>query len=124
MNQSSSTDSAVSLSSGSDAISRRAYELWENEGRPAGCDLRHWLQAEQELGSRRAGSGSSNPPYTSAPPKPASDVRPPQASRVAGAVTRESKRGSTTPFPGEKSRLENAIAQTAGKRKSPRTPPL
>ena len=27
-------------------IQRRAYELWEREGRPAGRDHAHWLQAE------------------------------------------------------------------------------
>ena len=38
-----------------DEISRRAYEIWENEGRPEGADLRHWLQAEQEVSARQAG---------------------------------------------------------------------
>lgn len=37
-----------------DEVSRRAYEIWENEGRPEGSDLRHWLQAEQELSARQA----------------------------------------------------------------------
>jgi hypothetical protein len=31
-------------------ISRRAFEIWEHDGRPAGRDLEHWLQAEAELG--------------------------------------------------------------------------
>jgi hypothetical protein len=31
-------------------IARRAYELWEAEGRPDGRHHEHWLQAEQELG--------------------------------------------------------------------------
>lgn len=30
-------------------IRRRAYEIWEAEGRPMGADLRHWLQACDEL---------------------------------------------------------------------------
>jgi hypothetical protein len=38
-------------------ISRRAYEIWESEGRPEGCDLRHWLQAEQELSAHHARNG-------------------------------------------------------------------
>ena len=29
---------------------RRAYEIWEKEGRPEGRALEHWLQAKQELG--------------------------------------------------------------------------
>ena len=32
-------------------IAQRAYELWENEGRPDGFHLVHWRQAEQELTS-------------------------------------------------------------------------
>lgn len=27
-------------------IRERAYQLWEAAGRPEGCDLDHWLQAE------------------------------------------------------------------------------
>jgi hypothetical protein len=30
-------------------IAVRAYEMWENEGRPPGRDLIHWQQAEQEI---------------------------------------------------------------------------
>ncbi|MBB2673678.1 UNVERIFIED_ORG: hypothetical protein GGE44_003247 [Rhizobium esperanzae] len=30
-------------------IRRRAYEIWEAEGRPEGADLRHWMQARDEL---------------------------------------------------------------------------
>lgn len=30
-------------------IARRAYELWEQSGRPHGKHLEHWLQAESEL---------------------------------------------------------------------------
>lgn len=33
-------------------VRRRAYELWEAEGRRHGRDLAHWLQAESELGSQ------------------------------------------------------------------------
>lgn len=33
---------------------RRAYELWEQEGRPGGRALVHWAQAEHEL---RQGQG-------------------------------------------------------------------
>ena len=32
-----------------DAIARRAYELFEGEGRVDGNDVRHWLQAEKEF---------------------------------------------------------------------------
>lgn len=30
-------------------IRRRAYEIWEEEGRPEGAAFRHWLQASDEL---------------------------------------------------------------------------
>ncbi len=30
-------------------IAERAYEFWENQGRPHGCDLIHWREAEQEI---------------------------------------------------------------------------
>jgi len=30
-------------------IRERSYQLWEQEGRPEGRQLDHWLQAEQEL---------------------------------------------------------------------------
>ena len=32
-----------------DAIARRAFELYEKEGRVDGQDLRHWLEAEREI---------------------------------------------------------------------------
>jgi hypothetical protein len=31
------------------AIERRAYSIWENEGRPPGRALEHWLRAEREI---------------------------------------------------------------------------
>ena len=34
-------------------IQRRAYELWESEGRPAGREHAHWLQAESEISRSR-----------------------------------------------------------------------
>ncbi|WP_331376647.1 DUF2934 domain-containing protein [Sinorhizobium chiapasense] len=30
-------------------IRRRAYAIWEREGRPEGQDLRHWEQASREM---------------------------------------------------------------------------
>ncbi|KQY77013.1 hypothetical protein ASD52_23785 [Ensifer sp. Root142] len=31
-------------------IRRRAYAIWENEGRPEGQERRHWEQAAREIG--------------------------------------------------------------------------
>ena len=39
-----------------DAIGRRAYEIWEREGRPNGRDREHWFQAERELDSEESTS--------------------------------------------------------------------
>jgi hypothetical protein len=30
-------------------IRQRAYEIWEQEGRPDGHDCEHWLQAQAEI---------------------------------------------------------------------------
>jgi hypothetical protein len=41
-------------------IQRRAYELWESEGRPNGREQANWLQAEAEIAGmrgQRAGAG-------------------------------------------------------------------
>ena len=35
-------------------IRERSYQLWEQEGRPDGRHLDHWLQAEQELVAKNA----------------------------------------------------------------------
>jgi hypothetical protein len=32
-----------------DMIAQRAFEIWEQEGRPEGRDWNHWLAAEAEL---------------------------------------------------------------------------
>lgn len=34
---------------GHDAIRRRAYEIWEREGRPEGMDWEHWFAAQIEI---------------------------------------------------------------------------
>jgi Protein of unknown function (DUF2934) len=34
-------------------VRRRAYELWESEGRPAGRERDHWFQAEHEVATTR-----------------------------------------------------------------------
>ena len=30
-----------------ECIKRKAYELWQKDGRKKGCDLHYWLQAEK-----------------------------------------------------------------------------
>ncbi len=44
-------------------IAQRAYEIWENQGRPQGCDLIHWHEAEQEImGAAKQTSDTSEAP--------------------------------------------------------------
>lgn len=122
MNHQSSIDSSTSSVTGYDAISRRAYELWEKEGRPEGSDMRHWLQAEQELGSGRFEEGASHEPGASIPANTGSDVRPLQGTRAAAAVQRETKRSSNAPFASD--RTSNGQQQSAARRKPGSAPVL
>lgn len=39
-------------------IRARAYELWDRNHRPEGCEISFWLMAERELRSERAGQGA------------------------------------------------------------------
>jgi hypothetical protein len=41
-------------------IEHRAYAIWEREGRPNGCDLNHWLQAEAAVAAAELKSESAS----------------------------------------------------------------
>jgi hypothetical protein len=47
--QSQQRGSTASVST--EAIARRAYDIWERRGRPSDQSERHWLEAEAELRS-------------------------------------------------------------------------
>ena len=47
------------MASNEDRIRQRAYEIWEQEGRPDGEDLKHWLQAFQEIAANIEADGQS-----------------------------------------------------------------
>jgi hypothetical protein len=32
-----------------ECIKKKAYELWEKEGRKQGCDMQYWLRAEKAV---------------------------------------------------------------------------
>ena len=64
----------------SDKIQKRAYQIWEAEGRPDGYDLAHWRQAEREM----------------APAKP---VRAARGSRPGTGNGASRKRATTSPAP-------------------------
>ncbi|TPE51656.1 DUF2934 domain-containing protein [Amaricoccus solimangrovi] len=42
-----------------DRVRSRAYAIWEEEGRPEGADLDHWLRAVLELQAEEAGGPAS-----------------------------------------------------------------
>lgn len=122
-----STDSSISSrnDSSSDAVSRRAYEIWEREGRPEGCDLRHWLQAEQELGAEP--SENRNATASSARTENhANRASPPTQNRVTASVApaRDTKRAGsgTTPPTGERTGTGAVSGQNVAKRKPASAP--
>lgn len=41
-------------------IAARAYQLWEEEGRPHGRDLDHWERAASELSTNGNGNGNGH----------------------------------------------------------------
>jgi len=62
-----------------DEIACLAYRLWEQRGRPQGCDLEFWLEAERQM--RSSGQPSHEPvnAVTRTPATLALQVRPGQA---------------------------------------------
>jgi len=96
-----------------DRIRRRAYEIWEREGRPHGREAEHWRLASEEIASEEGQdvgtmSSSEATAATSAQQTAPSDVRlaldePPaqqkqpaeRASRTGKARTTRSRKSST-----------------------------
>jgi hypothetical protein len=118
MNPNSSTETSHSshLHLTAEEVSRRAYELWEQEGRPEQKDLHHWLRAEQELRREREGAGNSNGTNAQSVSRPPStDVRPLQGTRAAAAAGRDNKRGTQTPFGMEKSGAATSTLSSGNK---------
>lgn len=56
-----------------DKISERAFALWEQAGRPDGCDVDHWLAAEAEI--RTGGPGVKKTAPRKAAPKKTVAIR-------------------------------------------------
>jgi hypothetical protein len=61
-------------------IRERAYEIWENEGRPEGREDEHWQQARMEYSEAR-----EEAPARNAGDPGARDPMPPTTSAAAGA---------------------------------------
>ena len=47
------------MAANEDRIRQRAYEIWEQEGRPHGEDMKHWLRAFEEIAAGAATSGQA-----------------------------------------------------------------
>jgi hypothetical protein len=47
------------MAANEDRIRQRAYEIWEQEGRPHGEDMKHWLQAFEEIAASAGTSGQA-----------------------------------------------------------------
>jgi len=62
-------------------IARRAYEIFEQRGRPEGRDQEHWLEAEAQL---RAESGRNAGGNSTPSPQPAKSSRRTPARQPAG----------------------------------------
>ncbi|MSQ25434.1 MAG: DUF2934 domain-containing protein [Dehalococcoidia bacterium] len=61
-------------------VRRIAYELWESSGRPAGCDLEHWLRAEamwqaSQTPAAAPQAASAGKPRSSAPATPPKEAK-------------------------------------------------
>lgn len=84
------------MSENEEHIRRRAYEIWEQEGKPQGEDLNHWVCALQEIGAK----AESQPGKAAAPAKKAKTTKktaekpatpPPAATGAAPAKTAKAK---------------------------------
>ena len=60
-----------------DRIRHRAYQIWENAGRPDGRDLEHWLQAEHEMVARGGGGSRVGVPGETATTQPEAGPKAP-----------------------------------------------
>jgi hypothetical protein len=81
-----------------DRIRKRAYELWEAEGRPEGREVDHWLQAAQEVSEEVSGETSAvarrprTPRSASTAASPA--ARTPAAAAAAGRSRSRASKGT------------------------------
>jgi hypothetical protein len=75
-------------------VAKRAYEIWEGEGRPHGRDREHWLMAVTELSASVVAEPVASTQLTTAPRLVATSAGPavlegpgaPAASKIAARV--------------------------------------
>ncbi len=86
----------------SESIEVRAYELWEQEGRPDGRAHEHWFRAVLELanGKSAPANGARKPAKKAAPAVAAAPVAKPKKKAAAAAVVapavKPKKKAATT----------------------------
>ena len=111
-----------------DRIRRRAYEIWEQEGRPDGREVDHWLRAAREIADEEGrGEGmaaaAASAPAVSAPTASTPTASTPTASTpTAGArkpAARARKTGAKEPSaqlaqPAASARAEQSVERPSG----------
>jgi hypothetical protein len=98
-----------------EAVTQRAQQIWQERGRPSGCDDEIWFEAERQLGKTTAahntpsnpeGRGNGNMQGGSSPADP--NVAPPTHERAANppghptpaetaAISAQQKKAARTP---------------------------
>jgi hypothetical protein len=100
-----------------DDVSRRAYELWEQEGRPEGRELEHWLRAEGELRSRRTGESAVTSGNFTGERNVAADSRARGSNGAASSRRGATSAGSARPFAAEKPAAATESGRGQGQRR-------
>lgn len=79
-------------------IRDRAYSIWEEEGRPAGRDVEHWLRAAQEVAAEEGAPAAAEDAPAATPeaeaPKP-KRTRAPRSTTAKSTTTSKSTTGTT-----------------------------
>ena len=73
------------------AIRERAYQLWENDGRPDGRSVDYWLEAARQLEDEggSAATKAVNKPATSRRAAPSAPHKPPAPMRKRKATAKK-----------------------------------
>jgi len=94
-----------------DLIRQRAYELWNEDGRPEGRDVEYWLRAEAAL-AQGAATGLEE-----APPAGSTGLNEPVPDNFDVAAV-ESERGSTASSEDVASRRQEYVGQRRTRKKA------
>lgn len=66
-------------------VRKRAYEIWEAEGRPSGRDEEHWLRAVHEIEAERSEANKEEKPRSTKAATRKSNA----SAKAAGSTTKE-----------------------------------